>query len=199
MKCLSYGTPKTRRQDGATLIEVLVTMFVVAVALLGTAGLQLASTRYQQTAFMRSQALVEAQWIAEKIRANQAALVAALPTTPANAYLAQDTYAAADALPTDPACGLAAQVPCGTQEAAQKDVREWRQSLQARLPEGRGSILPVSTGAAIDPIARQIVVMWIEKQQNATVDAESDVTDAACPAAVSASAGVRCFTLVMMP
>jgi type IV pilus assembly protein PilV len=199
MKCPMLGTQKTRHQLGATLIEVLVTMFVVAVALLGTAGLQIASTRYQQTSFMRSQALIEAQLIAEKIRANQAALVAALPTTSVNAYLAQDTYASADTLPTDPACGLAAQAPCNTQEAAQRDVREWRQSLQTRLPEGRGSILPVATGAATDPVARQIVVMWKEKQQNSAVDTESDGTDAACPTAVSASAGVRCFTLVIMP
>jgi type IV pilus assembly protein PilV len=54
MKCPMLGTQKTRRQLGATLIEVLVTMFVVAVALLGTAGLQIASTRYQQTTYRGS-------------------------------------------------------------------------------------------------------------------------------------------------
>jgi type IV pilus assembly protein PilV len=195
----SYSPAKRRSQAGATLIEVLVTMFVVAVGLLGTAGLQLASTRFQQTSYMRSQALIEAQALAEKIRSNQAALVTALPPAPANAYLAANTYALAATLPADPGCGLAGQAVCTTQQAAQRDVREWRQSLLARLPEGRGSILPVAVGAAVDPIARNIVVMWREKQTNASNETDTDLADVGCPAAVVAGAGIRCFSMVVMP
>ena len=156
--------PKAQR--GATLIEVLVTMLVVAIGLLGAAGMQLAATRYQQTAHMRSQAIVEAEYIAEKIRANINAVVAVAPPLPENTYIAPDAYAAAtlNALAADPACGLAAQVACTFAQAALKDMRDWRRSLQA-LPGGRGSILPVTgVGGATDPAARQVVVMWQEKQ-----------------------------------
>lgn len=186
-------------ESGVTLIEVLVTLFLVAVGLLGAVGLQIAATRYQQTSFMRSQAVNEAQGIAEKIRANQFALTAASPAVSANQYLATDTYVLSSSLPADPACGSDGQAACNSQQAAQRDVRDWRQSLQQKLPDGRGSILNVGLGAAIDPLARQIVVMWREKQQNTTQEGEGDISDRSCPAAVSAGVGVRCFSLVVVP
>lgn len=196
---LCNSSPKKRLQNGATLIEVLVTMFLVAVGLLGTVGLQIAATRYQQTSFMRSQALTEAQGITEKIRANQFALTAASPAAPANQYLATTTYASSGVLPDDPECGLTGQTACTSQQAAQRDIREWRQSLLQKLPGGRGSILPVGSGGAIDPLTRQIVVMWREKQQNTTNQDETDLPDPSCPTAVSAAVGIRCFTLVVTP
>ncbi len=196
---LSRRAGSVRNQTGATLIEVLVTLFLVAVGLLGAVGLQIAATRYQQTSFMRSQALVEAQFIAEKIRANQSALNAASPAASVNRYLATDTYALSGALPTNPACGLDGEIACNSQQAAQKDVRDWRQSLQVKLPNGRGSIFPVGTGTVIDPFARQIVVMWLEKQQNSTQEGETDVSDRSCPTVVSAALGVRCLSLIVTP
>jgi type IV pilus assembly protein PilV len=194
-----YLLVKRKNQTGATLIEVLVTMFVVAVGLLGTAGLQLASTRFQQTSFMRAQALIEVQALAEKIRSNQNALLTVSPVVPANAYLANSTYAAASTLPADPGCGLNSQTACTSQQAAQRDVREWRQSLLSRLPGGRGSILPVQVSSSVDPIARQIVVMWREKQTNSSQETDADLGDVNCPADVSAGDGIRCFTMVVMP
>ena len=191
---------KKRLQKGATLIEVLVTMFLVAVGLLGTVGLQIAATRYQQTSFMRSLALMEAQSITEKIRANQFALTAASPAAPANQYLANTTYALSGVLPDDPECGLTGQAACTSQQAAQRDIREWQQSLLQKLPDGRGVILPVGiAGGAVDPITRQIVVMWREKQQNTTNEGETDPPDPACPITVAAVDGIRCFTLLITP
>ena len=151
---------KMRKQRGATLIEVLVTMMIVAIGLLGAAGMQLASTRYQQTAYMRTQATVQAQFITEKIKVNNSAVIAAAPPTPANAYLAPVSYAAANALPADPACGLAGQPICTAAQAAQRDMRDWGLSLARDLPGGRGAIWPVTNGAITDPAARQVVVMW---------------------------------------
>ncbi len=84
------------RQRGATLIEVLVTMLVVAIGLVGAAGLQLSSSRYQQTAHMRSQAVEAAQFIVEKMRVNNSAVTA-------GGYLAANGYAAA-ALPGPNVC-----------------------------------------------------------------------------------------------
>ena len=108
--------PRLALQRGVTLIEVLITMVVVAVGLLGAAGLQLASTRFQQTAFFRTQAFQQAEFIIEKIRVNNTNLtIANLPNaaaTPETAYLAPDDYATADVLPPDPACGLQGQAVC---------------------------------------------------------------------------------------
>jgi type IV pilus assembly protein PilV len=58
------------RQTGMTLIEVLVTLVLVSVGLLGVAGLQLASLKTNQEAYARSQASVLAADILDRMRAN---------------------------------------------------------------------------------------------------------------------------------
>jgi type IV pilus assembly protein PilV len=195
-------------QRGATLIEVLITMLVVAVGLLGAAGLQLASTRYQQTSAMRSQALLQAEFIIEKIRVNSVNLTNAnLPVAQANpltAYLAADEYPAAAAVPPDPACGLAAQPACTAAQAAQRDLRDWKLSLARDLPGGRGSIFPVAAGAATEANARRIVVMWREKEEAATDNlANQDAVEAddpSCPGtAATRVPGVRCLNVWITP
>ncbi|MDP1686746.1 type IV pilus modification protein PilV [Hydrogenophaga sp.] len=190
---------------GATLIEVLITMLVVAVGLLGAAGLQLASTRYQYTSTLRSQAMIQADFIIEKMRVNNfnltAANLLAAQAAPATAYLAPDDYAAATVLPADPGCGLNAQPLCTPAQAAQRDLREWRQSLARDLPEGRGAIFPVALGGVTEPNARQIVVMWREKSEaetnNVANAAAAEELDATCPGVVVA--GIRCLNLWITP
>lgn len=183
----------SQAQQGSTLIEVLVTMLIVALGLLGAGGLQLASTRYQQTAVMRGQAVVQAQFIAEKMRANSSAI---------GTYLTNDAYTAATiaALPADPACGMTAASTCTAAQSAAKDLRDWRRSL-ASMPGGRGSINSVTSGAVTDPLARQVVVMWMEKLQNEAGTASSPnpvaTVDASCP--TPRVAGVRCFTMLVTP
>jgi type IV pilus assembly protein PilV len=159
-KAMVISGNDSRFQTGATLIEVLVTMLIVAIGLLGAAGMQLTSTRYQQTAAMRSQAIIEAQFLLEKIRANSLATLTVAPPAPENSYLAADGYDDAAAVPADPGCGLAAQPVCTAAQASVKDIRDWKLSLQ-RLPGGRGSIFPVTgAGGAVDPAARLVFVMW---------------------------------------
>lgn len=197
--------PDFSRQSGATLIEILITILVVAIGLLGAAGMQLASNRFQQTSVFRTEALQQASMIIEKIRANNTNLrLANLPiaaTTPASAYLAPDEYATADNLPADPACGLAAQTVCNAAQSAQRDLREWRESIERSLPAGRGSIFPVVNGALTEPNARRVVVMWREKTDLATnntagLDAAEEL-DPQCPA--PQVAGIRCLNIWMTP
>lgn len=199
-------TMTLHHQKGASLVEVLITMLVVAVGLLGAAGLQLASTRYQQTSTLRSQALLHADFIIEKMRVNNANLrftnLVTAQANPATAYLAANAYAAAATLPDDPACGLDGQADCTAAQAAQRDLREWRQALAQDLPGGRGSIYPVTNAAGVtEPNARRVVVMWREKSEAATDNvanqAASEVTDATCPGA--AVAGIRCLNLWVTP
>jgi type IV pilus assembly protein PilV len=199
--------PPYSLQSGATLIEVLITILVVAVGLLGAAGIQLASTRFQQTSVLRSEALHQASFLIEKIRANNinltfanAAVAIAAPET---AYIAADDYANAAALPLDPACGLAGQAPCTAAQAAQRDLREWRQSIQQTLPGGRGSVFPVIEPALglAEPNSRRVVVMWREKADLATdnvtgLDAAENL-DPECPA--PQVPGIRCLNVWISP
>jgi type IV pilus assembly protein PilV len=61
-----------RGQRGFTLIEVLVTLVVVSVGLLGFAGLLTNSIAANRQAYMRSQASILAHDLSERMRANRA-------------------------------------------------------------------------------------------------------------------------------
>ncbi len=198
--------PYSSRQSGATLIEVLITILVVAVGLLGAAGIQLASTRFQQTSVLRSEALHQASFLVEKIRANSVNLTLAnLPAAiaaPETAYLAANDYSNANTLPADPGCGLAGQAGCTAGQAAQRDLREWRQSIQQTLPGGRGAIFPVANGGGVSEAnARRVVVMWREKVDLATENAAGldavENLDPECPA--PQAPGIRCLNVWISP
>ena len=107
---------KRPRQTGFTLIEILVTVVVLAIGLLGLAGLQATSLSFNSTAYQRSQATSLAYDIVDRMRAN---VVAARGGN----YNVNFGFAA----------------PAGTALAA-VDLREWRQALVNVLPTGTGSI-----------------------------------------------------------
>ena len=62
---------KKTEQAGSSLIEVLIAVLVVSVGLLGTAGLQLASLKNNQSAMQRSEAVVLTYSILDRMRANR--------------------------------------------------------------------------------------------------------------------------------
>ncbi|SEG76887.1 type IV pilus modification protein PilV [Marinobacterium lutimaris] len=66
-----YHLPKNR-QSGSTLIEVLIAMFVIAVGLLGVAGMMTYTTKGNHSAYLRSQASFLAYDLADAMRASPA-------------------------------------------------------------------------------------------------------------------------------
>jgi type IV pilus assembly protein PilV len=60
-------------QAGMTLVEVLVTLVLISVGLLGVAALHIASLKSNQEAYVRSQASVLAGDILDRMRANRTA------------------------------------------------------------------------------------------------------------------------------
>lgn len=59
-----------RKSRGFTLIEVLVALLILAIGLLGVAGVQLVSMQQTANANLRTQATLHAQDMAERIRIN---------------------------------------------------------------------------------------------------------------------------------
>ena len=107
-------------QHGTTLIEVLVSLLILAFGLLGMAGLQTVSLRNNQSAYFRTQATMFANDMVERMRAN---------------IIAVDSGGYDDVVGTaTPAClSVAGCTP--TQMAAQ-DVDEWEDAVIAALPSG---------------------------------------------------------------
>lgn len=112
-----------RRVAGLTLIEVLVSLLILSIGILGLATLQTASLNFNNASAQRTQATVLAYDMADRMRANRQAAIAgdydlALPVNP-------------------PAC--AAPAIAGT--VAVQDISMWQMALACRLPLGTGSIV----------------------------------------------------------
>jgi len=67
-------TSRLRRQAGLSLVEVLVTMVIVSVGLLGVAGLQLKALKNTYASFQRALATLQAQDLADRLWASTCVL-----------------------------------------------------------------------------------------------------------------------------
>lgn len=112
---------------GFSLIEVLVSVLVLSVALLGMASLQLFGLRFQQSAYLRSQASMAAYDMFDRIRANPQGMAA-------GNYGDINT----DSAPADPNCKRSAG-GCTPAQRAQTDAAEWA-LVVTTLPGGSGTV-----------------------------------------------------------
>lgn len=72
LKVRAHAIPLTsRRQRGVGLIEVLVAVVVLAIGLLGLAGLQLRTLRDNESAYERGMAVIETHSIVDAMRADR--------------------------------------------------------------------------------------------------------------------------------
>ena len=104
------------QMKGATLIEVLVTLLVAGIGILGAASLQMNSVKYNYVANTRSYASILAYNVSDRMRANR-----------------DDALAGRYDIEMD------ANAPTGTSINA-VDLREWLTELSTSLPSGDGAI-----------------------------------------------------------
>lgn len=177
-------TGPRRRSSGLSLIEVLVSMVISAIGLMGLIGMQVGVMRSAKSAHLQSAANLLAADLADRMRANAAGHRA--PLTYASA--AGATWASvAGSSPAVKDC--AAEPRCTATERIREDLAAWQRAIAAALPQGGGLVL----GSA--DAGYQVVIGWRERA--ATVDAAN--ANAACPAAVSAPTDVRCFVVNVRP
>jgi type IV pilus assembly protein PilV len=110
------------RQNGSSLIEVLVTMIIISLGLLGQAGLIARSSKANNAAFMRSQATLLAYDILERLRLNRALAVAGSLNV---------NYVAIGSDPSDGITGTAIQ---------NNELRDWKTSIEQALASGDGQV-----------------------------------------------------------
>lgn len=119
------------RQRGAGLVEVMVAVVIVAFALLGMAGLQVSSLRYQKTAHVRMLAAQYTADIGDRMRANMAGAASGNYVTATG-----DTYAGGAG--TDPGNCDGTATLTATQAAA-CDLYNWRVNLNNSM-KGWGEV-----------------------------------------------------------
>lgn len=118
------------------MIEVLVTVLVLAIGLLGLGGLQLTGLKYNHSAYLRSQATLLASDISDRMRANR-------DSARTGSY-----DIALGAVPGGASCVGVGQ-NCTAAEIAAADLSEWKLDLQNLLPSGDGAISRTVNGAEV--------------------------------------------------
>lgn len=115
-----------RRQSGLGLIEVLVTVLVLGIGILGVASTQVVSLQMNSQSQSRSQAVLLAEDLLDRVRAN-----------PENANLYALTQGDAEGA-DDGACDTSF-VPANASVAAD-DIASWENSLACLLPEAKRTV-----------------------------------------------------------
>lgn len=138
-----------RHSAGMTLIEVLVTLVIISVGLLGVAALQLSTVRNNYDAYVRSQAAVLASDMFDRMRANRAA-----------------------ALDDDNPYEVGFGNFTGTGSQAASDIRDWKSTLSTQLASGDGSIAvteiapPEGPGTPPPRAIVTITIRWGEREED---------------------------------
>jgi type IV pilus assembly protein PilV len=123
------ATPARRAQRGFTMLEVLVSMLVIAVGLLGMAGLQIQSLKQGQSAYYRSVATQLAYDLSDRMRGNLGGVF--------------DNHYNRTGIATDYSAGVAScttTAGCSAGDLAKNDAYEWQEMVKALLPGGEGII-----------------------------------------------------------
>jgi len=192
-----------RSQSGVSLIEVLVSMLVLALGMVGLAALQARTVSYQLGSGQRAQLSGLLADYAERVRSN---LNQAPGIAKPSVYLYDVTWAAqsADVAAAAVDCG-ASGVTCSGVDLARYDMAQWRAAVRRSLPRGSVRV----TGDARTGI--EVSFMWTDKDRTqdaasgrtlvASTECKADTTGMArqscCPAGVPD--GTRCANFTVVP
>lgn len=142
-----------QRQEGFTLIEVLISIVIIAIGMIGLAALQLTVVRESQGTYTRTQAANMAVFITDRMRANDDAIrekedgvyVCGDPSKVANCAYNIDI----DRTYLDPGCGS----DCDYKQMAALDAYNWKAMLGQGLNAGESGIMLPNVKASVTPLA----------------------------------------------
>ncbi|MCL4790483.1 MAG: type IV pilus modification protein PilV [Gammaproteobacteria bacterium] len=133
-----------RHQSGLSLIEVLITVVLVSIGLLGLAGLQLTSVQNSNSSNERFMATTLAQDILERMRANRNRAIG-----PGRVY------------------NLAMGADPGVGGVEGDDLDAWIDAIEAALPSGEGAI------QVDDDSIATITLQWTDASNKNTDDSRA--------------------------
>jgi type IV pilus assembly protein PilV len=140
------------RQTGTGLVEVMVSLFLLAIGLLGILSLQNTSQRSNQSAMFSSQAMVYVDDIANRVLASDNPLI----DTDNAAYDGIDTESVTAGSSTSSCSG-----GCTRAAIVNRDKQIWADAVTTNLPSGRGTV-------AHNNGIYTITVMWDDQLTGAT-------------------------------
>lgn len=194
-----------RRQSGVTLVEVLVSMVIMALGLVSLAALQNFTLRYQLGSVHRAQLSGLLSDYAERVRSNLGQAPGESGSVSYRFNQANWEAQAADPVAAANAVACTGAKGCTAVELADADMLEWRQRVRKELP--RGSVWV--DGDATRGLT--VSFMWSDKERVTPTSGEKVKADTCsdsdsglaeqtcCPKNAGAPEGVRCATFSIIP
>ena len=136
------------------MLEVLVSLLLIAVAMLGQAGLVVSSMKSSKGATFRIQAVLLSDEIGERIESNKAAAVAGAYAVPAQS-------STPDPMNTDCMANF-----CDSGHLAAYDLSVWETGVAQTLP---GATWQITNSVVGNPSTYTIVLTWQDRRDNTRV------------------------------
>jgi len=149
-------------QSGFTLLEAMLTLFILTIGILGVAGLQVRSMDSGRIASQRMMVVIKGQEIIERMRANvgygDSDYYKGNSTTPRNNLLFY-----AGAVGNNQNCNDGTTV-CAPNEQAAHDIYMWAADLAVAVPTVTATNIAVTAAADQDlPYTVTITINWTDK------------------------------------
>jgi type IV pilus assembly protein PilV len=160
MRLATHTAPRATR--GFTLIEVLVSIVIIGVGLLGIAKMQALAFSSTGVASMRSLAALEASSLAASMHGDRAYWASGI-AAPAPGFTITGTVISDPVLSaTVPICtsGTATPADCNTTQMAAYDVNQWAAAVNVLLPNPLTTIQ--CTNVVGSPVLCTITLTWAE-------------------------------------
>jgi type IV pilus assembly protein PilV len=189
---------------GFSLVEVLVSLVIVAVGMLGLAKVQALAYASTGTASLRSLAAIEASSLASSMRADRgywSAPPANLTVTITKTAITSAVDANLNGVPSTTAntC-LWSSNPgsCSAVQVAAFDLQQWSGFLASGLlPNPTATISCPTPAVATTPVGCTIQLSWTER--NAAINAQGAAANAAAAAAGTTAMAAPTYTLYVEP
>ena len=143
IKALAY------RQRGVGMLEILVSVLVLAIGLLGLAALQSVGMKYNYQSYQRTQAVMLTYELTDRIRANS-------KNTTGQYSIAYGTF------PGQPATGTCQAAVCTDVQMAAFDLALWKQSILDSLGDDADGQVAYDAVTLL----HKIQIKWKENEQD---------------------------------
>lgn len=168
------------RQKGVGMVEILVALLVLAIGVLGYAGLQLSALKSAETAHLRARATALARDALERMMVNPEA--SAL-------YQAENSWSgdapSAGEEPENRTQCIGATKTCTSSQVAEWDIQQLTWQAANTMPAGRIMTMPCAMSGATSSC---VVIAW----------GEQDIDDCMTSSGIETEDGSRCVVMEVM-
>jgi len=167
---MKHANPGRTSLAGFSLIEVLVALLVLSIGLLGLAALQTTGLTLNHESYGRTQAVLQAYDIIDRMRANKSDSGGAVNSTYDSVALGAQPAITTNCL----------SASCTGTELAQYDINKWNTANASLLANGKGAICKGNFSADLSSCNTtgsiyRVAITWKESDMDMRIDVETQL------------------------